>query len=98
MFLNLPPGSIYKTSGVVQIDGLYAGTIKIELSTALIAARVRRSIRTGLYLIGFALVLGSVAGTVLVGTVLRSVTALTAGDRTIGRGADQPRHQGRIAR
>ncbi len=79
MFLNRQQGSIYKTSGVVQINGLYAGTIKIELSTALIAARVRQSIRTGLYLIGMALVLGSVAGTVLVGTVLRSVTALTAG-------------------
>ena len=79
MFLNLQPGSIYKTSGVVQMGGLYAGTIKIELSTELIAARVRRSIRTGLYLIGLALVLGSGAGTILVGTVLRSVTALTAG-------------------
>jgi signal transduction histidine kinase len=79
MFLNLQPGTIYKTSGVVQINGLYAGTIKIELSTALAAAQVRHSIRTGLYLIGFALVLGSAAGTVLVGTVLRSVTALTAG-------------------
>src|SRR6202030_2232763 len=79
MFLNRQQGSIYKTSGVVQIDGLYAGTIKIELSTGLIAERVRQSIRTGLYLIGLALVLGSVAGTVLVGTVLRSVTALTAG-------------------
>ena len=79
MFLNLQQRSIYKTSGVVEIDGLYAGTIKIELSTGLIAARVRRSIRTGLYLIGLALVLGSVAGTILVGTVLRSVTALTAG-------------------
>ncbi|MGO9060766.1 MAG: ATP-binding protein [Candidatus Binataceae bacterium] len=78
MLLNLGPGSIYKVSGVVQIDGQYAGTIKIELSTALIAARVRRSIMTGLYLIGVALVLGSVAGTIMVGTVLRSVTMLTA--------------------
>jgi signal transduction histidine kinase len=79
MFFNLQPESIYKTSGIVQIDGQYAGTIKIELSTALIAARVRHSIWIGLYLIGFALVLGSAAGTVLVGTVLRSVTALTKG-------------------
>jgi signal transduction histidine kinase len=79
MFLDLQPGSIYKTSGVVQMGGLYAGTIKIELSTALIAERVRKSIRIGLYLIGLALVLGSGAGMVLVGTVLRSVTALTAG-------------------
>ncbi len=79
MLLNLQPGSIYKASGVVQIDGQYAGTIKIELSTALIAARVRRSIMTGLYLIGVALVLGSAVGTIMVGTVLRSVTMLTAG-------------------
>ncbi|HEY2107244.1 MAG TPA: ATP-binding protein, partial [Candidatus Binataceae bacterium] len=79
MFLNLEPGSIYKASGAVEINGQYAGTIKIELSTALIAARVRRSIITGLYLIGVALALGSVAGTIMVGTVLRSVTALTAG-------------------
>jgi signal transduction histidine kinase len=79
MFFNLQPGSIYKTSGAVEINGQYAGTIKIELSTELIAARVRRSIITGLYLIGVALALGSVAGTIMVGTVLRSVTALTAG-------------------
>ncbi len=78
MFLNLQPGTIYKASGAVEIDGQYAGTIKIELSTALIAARVRRSIITGLYLIGVALALGSMAGTIMVGTVLRSVTALTA--------------------
>lgn len=79
MLFNLQPGSIYKASGVVQINGQYAGTIKIELSTALIAARVRRSILTGLYLIGLALALGSAAGTIMVGTVLRSVTVLTAG-------------------
>ncbi len=79
MFLNLQPQSIYKASGAIEINGEYAGTIKIELSTALIAARVRRSVITGLYLIGVALLLGSVAGTVMVGTVLRSVTALTAG-------------------
>jgi signal transduction histidine kinase len=79
MFFNLQPGSIYKTSGMVEINGQYAGMIKIELSTGLIAARVRRSIITGLYLIGVALVLGSAAGTIMVGTVLRSVTALTAG-------------------
>ncbi|HKD70096.1 MAG TPA: ATP-binding protein [Candidatus Binataceae bacterium] len=79
MFLNLQSGSIYKSSGAVQINGQYAGTIKIELSTELIGARVRRSIMTGLYLIGVALALGSVAGTIMVSTVLRSVTALTAG-------------------
>jgi signal transduction histidine kinase len=79
MFLNLQPASIYKTSGAIEINGRYAGTIKIELSTALIAARVRRSIITGLYLIGIALALGSMAGTIMVGAVLRSVTALTAG-------------------
>jgi signal transduction histidine kinase len=79
MFLDLQPGTIYKSSGAVEINGQYAGTIKIELSTALIAARVRRSILTGLYLIGVALALGSMAGTIMVGTVLRSVTALTAG-------------------
>jgi signal transduction histidine kinase len=79
MFLNLEPGSVYKASGAIEINGQYAGTIKIELSTELIAARVRRSIITGLYLIGVALALGSVAGTIMVGTVLRSVTALTAG-------------------
>ena len=79
MFLDLEPGSIYKDSGAIEINGQYAGTIKIELSTALIAARVRRSILTELYLIGVALALGSVAGTIMVGTVLRSVTALTAG-------------------
>jgi signal transduction histidine kinase len=79
MFLNLQPGSIYKASGAIEINGQYAGTIKIELSTELIAARVRRSIVTGLYLIGVALALGSLAGTIMVGTVLRSVTALTAG-------------------
>lgn len=79
MFLNLQPGSIYKASGAIEINGQYAGTIKIELSTELIAARVHRSIITGLYLIGVALALGSVAGTIMVGTVLRSVTALTAG-------------------
>jgi signal transduction histidine kinase len=79
MFLNLQPATIYKATGAVEINNQYAGTIQIELSTALIAARVRRSIITGLYLIGVALVLGSMAGTVMVGTVLRSVTALTAG-------------------
>jgi signal transduction histidine kinase len=79
MFLELQPATIYKSSGAVEINGQFAGTIQIELSTALIAARVRRSIITGLYLIGVALALGSMAGTILVGTVLRSVTALTAG-------------------
>jgi signal transduction histidine kinase len=79
MFFNRQPGSIYKASGIVEINGRFAGMIKIELSTGLIAERVRRSIITGLYLIGVALVLGSLAGTILVGTVLRSVTALTAG-------------------
>ncbi len=79
MFLNLQPQTIYKASGVIEINGQYAGMIKIELSTALIAARVRHSIITGLYLIGVALVLGSVAGTIMVGTVLRSLTALSAG-------------------
>ena len=90
MLLNQPPGSIYKVSGVVQIDGQYAGTIKIELSTALIAARVRRSIITGLYLIGIALVLGSVVGTVMVGTVLRSVTVLTAGVEQLAAARTSP--------
>lgn len=90
MLLNQPPGSIYKVSGVVQIDGQYAGTIKIELSTALIASRVRRSIITGLYLIGIALVLGSVVGTVMVGTVLRSVTVLTAGVEQLAAARTSP--------
>ncbi|GEM_PF-1887811 len=79
MFLNLQPATIYKATGAVEINGQYAGTIQIELSTALIAARVRQSIITGLYLIGIALALGSIAGTLMVGTVLRSVTALSAG-------------------
>src|SRR5579884_3714694 len=70
MFLELQPATIYKSSGAVEINGQFAGTIQIELSTALIAARVRRSIITGLYLIGVALALGSMAGTILVGTVL----------------------------
>jgi signal transduction histidine kinase len=77
MFLYRRPGGIYETSGLVQINGRYAGIIKIELSTALIAARVRHSIKAGLYLIGLALVLGSAVGMALVGTVLRSVTALS---------------------
>jgi two-component system nitrogen regulation sensor histidine kinase GlnL len=79
MFFNLQPATIYTASGAVEINGQYAGKIQIELSTALIAARVRRSIITGLYLIGIALALGSMVGTIMVGAVLRSVTALSAG-------------------
>ena len=98
MFLNLRPGGIYKTSGVVRINGLYAGTIKIELSTALIAARVRRSIRTGLYLIGIALVLGSAAGHSPGRHRLALGDRADRGDRAVGGVADRRRHQGRVTR
>lgn len=69
---------VFEISRPVKINQARAGAIRIDLSTRLIYAKARSTLLTILYMLAIALGLGSVAGLVMVGTVGRSVEAITA--------------------
>jgi signal transduction histidine kinase len=79
LLVNLRRSNLYEAGSFIEMNGRFAGSIEIELSTALLSDSVRRSLTITFYLIGLALILGSTVGMLMVGSILRSIRALTVG-------------------